>query len=268
MSGTSRGIREGSAGARPDPGATERPLVSVITVVYNGAKTIEQTIASVANQSYPNVEYIIIDGGSTDGTLEIIKGYAASIDAWVSRSDSGMYYAMNEGLARGTGELIGIINGDDWYERDAIEIAVREFLASDRHTVIYGITRYYDERGRDLDMILSYDHRKLPTRMINHPACFIPKTLYQRFGTFDTTYRVAADYDLLLRFYRHGVPFRHVESILANFRHGGFSAQNQSAKEALHIRRQHGYINQPQYLVGNGLRIARSVIGGVIRALR
>jgi glycosyltransferase involved in cell wall biosynthesis len=244
---------------------TDRPLVSIVTVVYNGEKTLEHTIASVERQTYPNVEYIVIDGGSSDGTTGIIKRHEHSIRSWVSRPDQGMYHAMNEGISRSTGELVGVINSDDWYEPDAVEIAVREFLSSDRRTVIYGITRYYGERG--LDMILSYDHSKLPTRMINHPACFVPSALYREYGTFDTKYRVAADYELLLRLFRHGVPFRHVERILANFRHGGFSADNTSAKEALEIRLEHGYINRRQYVVGHGVRAARSLIGRIKRTL-
>lgn len=240
---------------------TQQPLVSIITPVYNAERTLEHTVTSVLSQSYPNIEYIILDGGSTDGTLEIIKRHDKSIHRWVSRPDGGMYFAMNEGIARSTGELVGIINGDDWYEPDALRTVVREYVSSDRQTVLYGVTRYYDERG--LDMILSYDHSKLPSRMINHPTCFIPKTIYDRFGTFDTRYRVAADYDLLLRLFRHGVAFKHVEQILANFRHGGYSSQNKSAREVLRIQLENGYITRGQYLLGNGLRMARSVIGRI-----
>src|SRR6267378_1595946 len=101
-------------------GRTEQPLVSIITAVYNGARHLQQAIESVLGQTYPNVEYIIIDGGSTDGSVEIIRRFEASLTYWVSRRDQGMYFAMNEGVARSTGDIVGIINSDDWYERDAV----------------------------------------------------------------------------------------------------------------------------------------------------
>src|ERR1700742_4639960 len=96
----------------------DNPLVSVVTVVYNGAKHLEQTINSVLNQSHKNVEYIIIDGGSTDGTLDIIKRYEDKIDYWQSERDGGIYFAMNKGVSLAKGELIGILNADDFYLLD------------------------------------------------------------------------------------------------------------------------------------------------------
>lgn len=232
------------------------PRVSIVTAVYNGARHLEQAIASVANQDYPNLEYVIVDGGSTDGTLAIIERNQRHIHDWVSRRDDGLYFAMNEGIRRSAGEIVGIINCDDWYEPGAIQAVVEEYLESDRQTIIYGVTRYYDERG--LDMILSYDHSRLPSRMINHPSCFVPRVVYDRVGLFDTRYRVAADYDFLLRAYRGGVSFRHVEKVLANFRLGGFSARHSSSAEVLRIQRDHGYLSAPEYLVASAKRLARN----------
>jgi hypothetical protein len=174
-----------------------------------------------------------------------------------------MYYAMNEGVRRATGDLVGLIHSDDWYEPGALATAAAEFEASDRQAILYGLTRYYDERG--LDMILSYDHSRLPERMINHPSCFIPKSVYERIGPYDTTYRVAADYELLLRAFRMGVPFRHVERILANFRHGGFSSQNASGEDFLRARHQHGYLNDRQFFVESAKRVARDSLARLIR---
>jgi glycosyltransferase involved in cell wall biosynthesis len=250
------------------PGRTvsDRPRVSIITVVYNGARHLQQTIDSVVTQTYPNIEYIILDGGSTDGTVDIIRRNEDSLAYWSSRRDDGMYSAMNEGIGRAQGELVGIIHSDDWYERDAVEIMVREYLASDRRTILYGITRYYDDDK--LDMILSYDHRSLPHRMINHPACFVPRSIYEAFGRFNVQYRVAADYDFLLRVYRRGVQFKHVEAIIANFRHAGFSSRNTSAWEVLRIRRDNGYASQAQYMAESALTAARQVVGRVMARIR
>ena len=235
-----------------------RPLVSVVTVVFNGAAHLEQTITSVLDQSYDRIEYIVLDGGSTDGSVDIIRKYESRIAYWASRRDSGMYYAMNEGIERSHGEIVGIINSDDWYEPQAIERVVEAYLASDRQSVIYGGMRYFD--ADSFDMILSYDHRKLPSRMINHPSCFVPRVLYDRYGRFDTRYRIAADYDLLLRFFRNNVGFVHLDGILSNFRHGGYSMAHSSVPEVLAIRMDHGYIGRGQYWVRRLMsRVRRAV---------
>src|SRR5258705_5340519 len=100
------------------------PLVSIITIVYNGEKYIEDSIRSVINQSYKNIEYIIIDGGSSDNTVSIIKKYEKQIAFWISEKDKGISDAFNKGIAKATGEIIGILNSDDWYERDTVAKAV------------------------------------------------------------------------------------------------------------------------------------------------
>lgn len=240
-----------------------RPLVSVITVVKNGALHLEQTIESVLGQRYPALEYLVIDGRSTDGTIEILQRHEGGPLTWTTREDQGMYFAMNEGIRRARGELVGLIHSDDWYEPGAIELAATAFEESGRSAIVYGLTRYYDDRG--LDMILSYDHSRLPSRMINHPSCFVPKAVYERLGGFDTSYRVAADYEFLLRAYRAGVPFRHVERILANFRHGGFSSRNHSGADVLRAQYRHGYLTRVQYLIARTTRAAQETLARVVR---
>jgi len=106
------------------------PLVSIITVVLNGRKTIEQTILSVRNQSYANIEYIIIDGGSTDGTINIIEKYSEGVDFWISESDNGLYDAMNKGIGYANGELIGLLNSDDYYESDAVSRVIEAYKSN------------------------------------------------------------------------------------------------------------------------------------------
>jgi glycosyltransferase involved in cell wall biosynthesis len=121
------------------------PLISIVTVVYNGAATIEQTIRSVVEQSYPNKEYIIIDGGSTDGTLDIIKKYTHQIDYFKSEADEGIFDAMNKGIKIAKGEIIGIINADDWYEKDIFSTVAEICQNSGKPLVIHGLLRNFLE---------------------------------------------------------------------------------------------------------------------------
>ena len=117
------------------------PLISVITVSYNAVTTIEQTILSVINQTYSNIEYIIIDGGSTDGTVDIIRKYADRIAYWVSEPDKGIYDAMNKGTKKANGEYIAFLNSDDWYELDAVSIIAQ--FADGKNDLISGIIKIY-----------------------------------------------------------------------------------------------------------------------------
>ena len=119
----------------------DNSLISVITVSYNAVSTIEQTILSVINQTYSNIEYIIIDGGSTDGTIDIIRRYEDKIAYWVSEPDRGIYDAMNKGASKANGEYIAFLNSDDWYELDAVSIIAQ--FADGKTDLISGIIKLY-----------------------------------------------------------------------------------------------------------------------------
>lgn len=230
--------------------------VSVITVVYNGKLHIEQTIKSVLNQTYSNIEYIIIDGGSTDGTIEIIKRYEKQLAYWVSEPDSGIYDAMNKGIKKATGELIGILNSDDWYEPDAISWAVNEY---DKDTVVYGLIRHVlgDKR---LKIYAPYPSLIIK-EMIPHPTCFVPLNIYKKYGCFALEYKSCADYQFILRLFSSGVQFKLVERVLANFRLGGFSWSVSSLCESYDMRYKMGYIsNFERILKKFALRITNGKI--------
>ena len=180
----------------------EKPLVSIVTVVYNGEKYLEDTIQSVLNQTYDNIEYIIIDGGSTDGTIDIIKKYEDKIDYWVSEKDAGIYDAMNKGISLCSGEIVGIINADDWYEKNSVEIIVSAYKeCSNTLCLIHGIMKVYNKDG---EYVGSRKGKDLPivnfmTTPFKHPTCFVTLETYKKVGLYDTTYRLAADYDFMLR---------------------------------------------------------------------
>lgn len=213
------------------------PLVSIITVCFNSAKTIEQTILSVLHQTYSNIEYIIIDGGSSDGTQGIIKKYSDRVAYSVSEPDNGIYDAMNKGIRAATGEIIGIINSDDWYDLDAIAKVVEIYSKNKGVDVIHGGIRIYENER----FSTSYCPRikELNLCMIPHPSCFITKAAYNQYGVYNINYRIAADYELVARIYSAKGKFVYYNTILANLRMGGASdlQSNKGQLESEEIRK-------------------------------
>lgn len=210
------------------------PLVSIVTIVYNGANYLEQTIQSVLQQTYPRTEYIIIDGGSRDGSIEIIEQYKDSLAYWISEPDRGVSDAYNKGIRQAKGEIIGLINADDWYEPGTIEKIVKAFVNAD---VVYGDMRYW--KNDEKDMIVEGNHRYLPYEMsVNHPTVFVKSECYKEHGLFETDYNYAMDYDLVLRLKLKGCVFVHVPEVLANMRWGGLSDRQwyKACKEAQRIK--------------------------------
>lgn len=199
--------------------------ISIITVCLNSKESIEQTIQSVISQKDESVEYIIIDGNSTDGTLKIIEQYKEAIDILVSEPDEGIYDAMNKGISLATGEVIGIINSDDWYEQGALD-NVRKCFQKYNADLVYGKLNLIDEK-KEAELFIPSDINKLRYIMeIPHPTVFIKKSIYNEFGGFSTKYNIASDYELMLRLYVHGVKFVFLNEVVANFRLGGISHQN------------------------------------------
>ena len=204
----------------------KHPKVSIITVVYNGVAHLEQTIQNVLKQSYDNIEYIIIDGGSIDGTVEIIKRYADRVSYWVSEADGGIYDAMNKGIANATGEIVGLINADDWYEVDAVEKVVQIFESREAD-VVHGGMFILKEDGEGFVKTAVSDLSNLSKGMLlNHPTVFAKRSLYEKYGGFDTSYRIVADWEMMMRWKLRGVKFSVLDETLANFRMGGVSSEH------------------------------------------
>ncbi len=223
----------------------EIPVVSIITVCYNAEKTIAKTIESILGQSYKSYEYIIIDGKSTDGTLDIIKSYEPLFKGRlviVSEKDHGIYEAMNKGIERASGQIIGIINSDDWYEAKALETVVRQF-SNDFNKVVYGLTRMIE--NNEEKMLVTYNYRFLPNMMLTHPSCFVPKRVYESSGKFSLNYKYASDYDFMLRLYKKGLRFDQIDEVLANYIYGGETQRHSlvSRREALKVKHQYGYLS-------------------------
>lgn len=223
-------------------------LVSVLTPCFNSEKTIEQTLTSIENQTYCNIEYLIIDGGSVDHTLKLIDQHRKRLPkrfTVISEKDKGVYDAMNKGISLAKGQLIGIVNSDDWYENDTVEQAVRNYQGSP-YEVIYGMQRNLVNDKEKTTFI--HHHDFLPEQMITHPTCFVTKHAYNRFGLFNTQYRSAADYDLMLRYWEsQQVVFTPVMKVMSNFRLGGISSSQVGVRENALIRYQHGYMSKRRY---------------------
>ncbi|MBA6358134.1 glycosyltransferase family 2 protein, partial [Colwellia sp. BRX8-3] len=179
---------------------SDKPLVSIVTIVYNGQKHIEETILSVLNQDYDNVEYIVIDGGSTDNTLNIIKKYTSGIDYWVSESDQGISDAFNKGIRCCSGQIVGLINADDYYEKDSFKSIVSSYINLGDHaqSVIYGHTNKITIDGRKQiknDNKLSW----CISVPFSHCSSFLTMAYYKKFGLFNTTFKIGMDVELLMR---------------------------------------------------------------------
>ena len=204
----------------------EKPLVSVITAVYNGEKYLEQTIKSVLLQTYENVEYIIIDGGSEDKTIDIIRAYQHGIDYWISEPDHGISEAFNKGIAASTGELIGILNSDDFYELNAIEEIVKSRNRANNLCIYHGKMRFIngdsdisEESTPKIENIWKY-------MSIFHPTMFVEAKVYEKIGFYSIDFRYAMDCELVHRSLRSGVAFIYVPIIISNMRIKGLSDDN------------------------------------------
>jgi len=204
------------------------PLISIVTVVLNAAPTLERTILSVLNQDFSDYEYFIIDGGSTDGSLEIIERYQERLTGWESAPDNGISEAFNRGLERVRGKWVGFINADDWYEPGAFREVASKAGESD---IFYGPIRYW-ERETPKEW---YDanHQYLNREMtLNHPATFVRKKVYEQLGGFNPDFQYAMDYEFLLRCHMAGMTFQKTGFTLANISYGGISDNfNEAYKE-------------------------------------
>ncbi len=210
------------------------PLITVITVVFNGEKYLEETIQSVINQTYPNIEYIIIDGGSTDGTIDIIKKYENYIDYWVSENDNGIYDAMNKGLKLALGEFVGILNADDYYEEDAIENLLSLLLNSKKDYVIANVRII--EKNSIIKPIYPLKKNKIYQEMpYPHISALIPKKIYKKVGLFNTKYKKAADFDMAIRIHLYGFESCYLDKIVGNIHIGGTSDSYKSNYEFMEI---------------------------------
>ena len=216
--------------------------VSIITVCFNSEKTIEDAIRSVVEQTHPDIEYIIIDGKSTDATLSVIEKYRNRISKIVSEKDEGIYFALNKGIALATGDVVGMLHSDDFYpNKDVVSRVVSEFERTNSDSV-YGDLHYVsreDPQKVFRHWVSSpFDRTQfLKGWMPPHPTFFVKRKYYSQFGAFNTLFSFAADYELMLRFlYKHKLSSSYIPEVLVKMRTGGIS--NVSLKNRLHANRE------------------------------
>jgi len=197
-------------------------LISIITVTFNAEKHLRQTIESVLNQAYPNIEYIVIDGGSTDDTLNIFREYDSHIAYWVSEPDKGIYDAMNKGILLAKGDLVGMKNADDWYLPHALEQVADTFKKS-KATVVYGNSLHVVQEHPLLANLFVVDHEWIGKGPgLDHRSMFV-KTDWHKENLFNTRYKLAADYEVMLRLKDNHQPMAHTQTSLSYKRAGGAS---------------------------------------------
>jgi len=220
-----------------------KPLITLVTVVFNGEKFLEETIQSVINQTYDNVEYIIIDGGSTDGTLDIIRQYEHAIDYWVSAKDNGIYDAMNKGAKLSSGLFIGFVNADDFLYLNTISTLATGFIENEFDYTFGAVDIFwvYGEYKETSFPIININYSKgfyidMPS---HHQAIFIRSNLFKKIGGFDLQFKLRADYDLILSVISSSKKVWYFPDSVGVFRLGGASGSYDTFLENFKLLKKH-----------------------------
>lgn len=223
-------------------------LFTIITVCYNSEKTIERTIQSVLHQTCQDYQYIIVDGASTDGTMNIVHKYEPLFQGklkCISEPDQGIYDAMNKGIHEADGKLIGIVNSDDYYEPDALEIIQRTYCG-EKYQVLYGLLRTV-QNGKEV-MVYLKNHENLEQDMIAHPSCFITKATYDEYGVYSLKYPYSADYELMLRIRKYPeVKFQEIYHIISNFSLDGASGSIKAYRDTMRLKKEYHLISDSSF---------------------
>ncbi len=226
-----------------------KPLVTIITASFNSVKHLEQCIQSVIAQDYDNIEYLVIDGGSTDGSVNIVRKYESYIDYWVSEPDSGIGDAWNKGLILARGEIIGLLNTDDYYDSSSVSIAVSG-INVERPMLTYGHTKFIDE----FNFEIGENNKIFRPNKINigfgfmHTSCFVNKKAYDLVGMFNPSISIAVDTDWLVRAHKLRIEFKRIDNFIY-MRTGGISDRQkmQAYQQYMTILLQHGYKRSKVY---------------------
>lgn len=235
--------QEGGNPRRSDAG----PLVSIVTVTRNAERLLPQTMASVAAQTYPNIEYIVVDAASSDGTVGLLRRNDV-VTRWISEPDAGIYDGMNKGIAIASGVLVKLLNADDLLPPDSVERAVAAYKSTPPGTCVYGDVAVMNHAGETYGRLtLDGAIRFFPIFL--HPAWYLPLAVYERHGLYLTRFRVASDYEYSLRLRRAGVRFHHLGGEpVVTFRTEGASSSFTGVREGFLINREYQGLGPAVYV--------------------
>lgn len=228
--------------------------ISIITATFNSASTVRNTFESVLGQTYSNIEYIVIDGLSKDNTVDIIKEYEHKFNGrmrWISEKDNGLYDAMNKGIAMATGDVIGILNSDDFYTSNDTLDVIAETMKDTGVDAVYGDIHFVNDDNfnkcvRYYSSAIFKRSLMLIGLMPAHPSFYCKKEVYTKYGAFDTTYKIGADFESLLRYiYINRIKTKYIKKDFVTMRTGGastesFNSRKQIMKDHLKAMKKHG----------------------------
>lgn len=229
--------------------------ISIITIVRNNKDTIKDAIESVLGQTYKNIEYIVVDGASSDGTAEVIRNYGNKITTFVSESDNGIYDGLNKGVSLATGGVVAFLHSDDLYASDNIvQIIADEFNQDDSLDGVYG-DLIYTPKDDTLKVLRYWKSREFSQDLLAkgwmpaHPTLFLRREVYQKYGSFDTGFKIAGDYDFMLRILKDNIVVKYLPQVICKMRAGGESNRSiknmfNKSKEDLRAMRKNK-INKP-----------------------
>lgn len=241
----------------------EQIKFGLVTPCLNSEKTIEKTIENVLKQTYQNYKYVIVDGGSTDRTLDIIERYKILFGdklTVISGPDRGIYDAMNKGIQCAGGDIVGIINSDDFYEVTALEKIKICYDSKARYQIIYGMMRKLDVEKNELAIVF-YHHQNLNNQMICHPSAFVSYAIYRELGMYNLKYKIVSDYEFMLRMVRNkDVKFIPVYNIIANFTSGGISGTYIGIQETNDVKYEFGIVSKKHYWLTKGKNILKHYV--------
>lgn len=245
------------------------PRFTVVTVTFNAEKTIEKTIGSVLQQTYPPCEYLIIDGLSSDRTVKLARSYEEAFAqkgvrfSVVSEKDTGIYNAMNKGVKAAQGDFVSFLNAGDWYEMDALQ-KIRDFYMEEPFELTYGGLHYISPNGSSFTKWSRLDRFVITSRHWNHPSMFLKREIYQKYG-FDERYPAYADFDLYLKLRKDGTRIRVIRQIIASFVADGVSTNVRlkkilaRGKEKYRAYRSNGY-SRLYFLESYGWELMKAAI--------
>ncbi len=238
--------------------------ISIITVCYNSAKTIGDTLSSVARQTYENIQHIVVDGGSGDSTLDVVNVEGRHVAIVLSEPDKGIYDAMNKGIGLASGDIIGFINADDFYTSPDVLASVAAVFNDPNVDACYGDLMYV--RKNDISSVVRYwkSNIFIPGTFESgwcppHPTFFVRREIFERFGMFDLTFKIASDFELMMRFLEvHKVRAKYIPGVIVKMRLGGTSNRSLSNivkqnKEILSALKVHGLRSSILRLISNKL---------------